>query len=346
MRGVEGIPTVAPLEIDAFTPLRPGLVLHVNVALRRALGAGAANRFPTVGAFVDALEGRLATVDGEKTVRYRFASFRPRVTAMLLVLLGGVAIAAAYLDPGANRVARRGWRLASGLLGKPVAAPAGPGVRVMVLANDGSALPSAPESKAGRGPSAVRPTSDGPPAPSMRTPGPTERRSSPDLGPELSGGTSSQPTVTKQIAAGRRLASGSLDRAVAPKPATPAREAPVGPPSSGAGAFVRRLFSRLGAGASTNAGQGVAGEAPATEAATNTATNTATYLRVEAGGAALVTVDGIPRGAAPTTIRVSPGSHTVAVHAPGVTYTQSSTTVDVSRGTTTAVTFSPSSQRP
>ena len=218
MRGVEGIPTVAPLEIDAFTPVRPGLGLHVNHALRTALGAGAANRFPTVSAFVDALEGRVTTVNGERTVRYRFTSFRPRVTAMLLVLLGGVVIAAAYLDPGANRVARRGWRLASGFLHKPVAAPVGPGVRVLVLTNDGGALPSAPNPKSGRGSPAASATSVGPPPLTVRSAGPGDRRPTREIASELTGGTSAQPTVTKQIAAGRRLASGSLDRAIAPQP--------------------------------------------------------------------------------------------------------------------------------
>ncbi|GJG86422.1 hypothetical protein tb265_16030 [Gemmatimonadetes bacterium T265] len=52
---VEGVATVAPIEVSVFTPVRPGVGLGVNAALRTALAASPVNRFPTVAAFVDAL---------------------------------------------------------------------------------------------------------------------------------------------------------------------------------------------------------------------------------------------------------------------------------------------------
>jgi serine/threonine protein kinase len=50
-----GIQTLQPVEVFADVPLQPCAGLHVNAALRRALSARAAHRFPTVGAFARAL---------------------------------------------------------------------------------------------------------------------------------------------------------------------------------------------------------------------------------------------------------------------------------------------------
>lgn len=55
---VQGIQTVEPMDVLADVPLRRGVGLHANAALRRALSASPANRFPTVGAFVNALADR------------------------------------------------------------------------------------------------------------------------------------------------------------------------------------------------------------------------------------------------------------------------------------------------
>src|SRR6185437_16876677 len=54
---VEGIDTLAPIEIHADAPLRQDLPLYANLALRRALSASPANRFPTSTAFAEALAG-------------------------------------------------------------------------------------------------------------------------------------------------------------------------------------------------------------------------------------------------------------------------------------------------
>jgi len=55
---VEGVRTLTAVEVLAEVPLRKDVPLYVNAALRRALSANAANRYPSAGDFANALAGR------------------------------------------------------------------------------------------------------------------------------------------------------------------------------------------------------------------------------------------------------------------------------------------------
>src|SRR5690242_115685 len=104
---VEGIHTLAPIEIHTDAPLRPDLPLYANLALRRALSASPANRFPTSSAFADALAGK--TTDetaGLPTKRADLSLTRRRRVAAgvgaFVVLLAMIAV----IDPRLHAAAR------------------------------------------------------------------------------------------------------------------------------------------------------------------------------------------------------------------------------------------------
>src|SRR6185312_12395644 len=108
---VEGIDTVAPIEVLADTPLRKDLPLYANLALRRALSASPANRFPTSTAFADALAGKVDTdVAGLPTKRADLRlTRRSRIAAGGVAFVGLLALVTA-LDPRLHAAARDAWR--------------------------------------------------------------------------------------------------------------------------------------------------------------------------------------------------------------------------------------------
>ncbi|HEX6966786.1 MAG TPA: serine/threonine-protein kinase [Gemmatimonadaceae bacterium] len=85
---IEGIQTLDPVQVLPEVPLRLGLGVHVNAALRSALSASPASRFPTARAFATALE---EPERADRTVR---AGRMRHVVAATAVLLAALALAA------------------------------------------------------------------------------------------------------------------------------------------------------------------------------------------------------------------------------------------------------------
>lgn len=346
-RGVEGVPTLAALEITDSTPIRPGLPLYVNAALRRALSANPANRFTNVGTFVDAMEGkRVDEAAGLPTVRFRLADIRPR---HVVITLGGLVtclMIAVAADVGTDGRLRQDAKLLYRRF-----APALPGAASPTSAQSASSaggggggggarvVDIGGGTTGGRGSSSSGGSSGASSGGSGPSGGLASRSGPPNYGPEITGtaggrrstGYGARPTAGS--ASGKRVASSSL-----PAPAPPADSAAgqgARRSSSGTGALLAALYSRARAAAAGALG----GASSADSSGAATATDGA--VDVDAGGGSpLVTVDGLPRGTAPTTIRLSPGQHTVAVHGGG-RYTPSKVVVTVGRGTTTSATFRP-----
>ncbi|MFL5576697.1 MAG: serine/threonine protein kinase [Gemmatimonadaceae bacterium] len=89
-------------------------------------------------------------------------------------------------------------------------------------------------------------------------------------------------------------------------------------------------------------GGDAAGDASATPVVGGVVASEPAYIRVTAGGrSALVIVDGTPRGVAPLTVRVAPGSHTVALRGTG--FGSGTRTVTASAGGTVSADFTPAS---
>ena len=108
---VEGIHTLEPIAVLADVPLRKGVPLHVNAALRRALSAGSANRFATCTEFAEALAGRGPDpVLGLPTTHLEFRlNRRSRVATLISAILLVISIAI-LADPALRATAIRTWR--------------------------------------------------------------------------------------------------------------------------------------------------------------------------------------------------------------------------------------------
>lgn len=85
---IEGIQTLDPVQVLPEVPLRRGLGVHINAALRTAVSASPASRFPTTRAFADAL----AEPDGAG--RIARAGHMRRLIAAAVTLLAALALAA------------------------------------------------------------------------------------------------------------------------------------------------------------------------------------------------------------------------------------------------------------
>lgn len=305
---VEGIDTVAPIEVLADAPLRKDLPLYANLALRRALSASPANRFPTSTAFAEALTGIApATLAGLPTKRARL-ELTPRrrafaVFASILVVLGLVAV----VDPPFRAGVRDAWRSIAGRFSVPSAR-----VDLNVTPATGgptSTLASAPPNRSGANQpssSSVRGATATPSRAGARQPG--------------NGGapTGSNPTTTSKDPVKIRLGPSS-----GAAPTTDTTHAKDGVVASGKGAlagaqsWLSRLMTRIRLG---NA-------APSS------------YVRVTAeGGTALVAIDGIPRGATPVVASVGAGHHTVTIVGAG-SYATTSLGVSASPGDTVLAAF-------
>ncbi len=107
---VHGIQTLEPVEVFTDVPLRHGVGLHVNAALRRALSASPANRFPTVGAFVDALAGREPTeAPTPRRPRFYRSLRRPRAASVATVIVAA-AVALIAVDARVRTDLEHAWR--------------------------------------------------------------------------------------------------------------------------------------------------------------------------------------------------------------------------------------------
>ena len=311
---VEGIDTVAPIEVLADAPLRKDLPLYANLALRRALSASPANRFPTSTAFAEALAGNASsTVAGLPTKRARLELTRRRrvfaVFGTVMVVFGLIVV----LDPPFRAAIRDAWNTVTGRVsvpsarvdlnvtpttGAPGSTPASaPPNRSGANQPSSGAVPGAtsPVSRAG----ARQPGTSGTPTAST----PTTRPKTPvavRLGPSATVPPSTDTTRAKSDA----LASGKVSL-------------------KGAQSWLSRFMSRILPG---NAAPG-------------------SYVRVTVdGGTALVAIDGIPRGAAPLVASVGAGHHTVTILGSG-SYDASSLGVSASPGDTVLAAFHAAAKR-
>jgi serine/threonine protein kinase len=304
---VEGIHTLEPIAVLADVPLRKGIPLHVNAALRRALSAGSANRFATCTEFAESLAGRGPDpVLGLPTTHLEFRlNRRSRVATLISAILLVISIAI-LADPALKATLIRTWRSMDLFL---------PGAhRRIDLAVDPSMplAPSPPEprpapSRGGAanngGPSSAngnathvganQPSPTGP----DRTPLFDSTRTAPGDPVRVGVGGSSSPSGN---------ATPDTSTSVA---ATVARETRAWFKSVINGTWYRGSFSQ------------------------------SAYIHVGVDrGTALVTIDGIPRGTAPLTASVSAGHHTVAVVSSNF-YVSSTAGVNASTGDTVTVAF-------
>jgi len=302
---VEGIDTVAPIEIHADSPLRPDLPLHANLALRRALSASPANRFQTSTAFAEALAGRASSATaGLPTKRADLSLTRRRRVAAgfgaLLIVLGAITL----IDPRLHAAARDAWNGVATRLDVPSA-------RIELGSTPTAGTPSTAQ-----------------PSPPNRA------------GANQPASGSAPGTTTPQSRVGaRQVETPSTPTASTPASSPPARIVRVQPPTLPAAA----PDSAKGTGMMSNSKTALRGASswfsgmlakvfPASAAASS-------YVRVTTdNGTALVAIDGVPRGAAPLVASVGAGHHTVSILGSG-SYDASSLGVTASPGDTVTVAF-------
>jgi serine/threonine protein kinase len=302
---VEGIHTLEPIAVLPDVPLQKGVPLYVNAALRRALSAGAANRFATATDFAEALAGRGPDpVLGLPTTHLEFRlNERSRVATLVGAILLVISIAI-LADPALKATLIRTWRSMDVYLFSPH--------RRIDLAIDPSMplAPSPPERgparPAGGGTNGSPNSADGHANVGAKPPSPSE----PDR-TTIFDSTRTVPGDPVRVGLG---GSSSPSAKVAPDTstslaATVARETKSWFKSVINGTWYRGSFSQ------------------------------SAYIRVAVDrGAALVTIDGIPRGAAPLTASVGAGHHTVAVVSSN-NFVSSTAGVNASTGDTVTVSF-------
>ena len=306
---VEGIDTLAPIDIHADAPLRQDLPLYANIALRRALSASPANRFPTSTAFAEALAGNASSATaGLPTKRADLSLTRRRRVAAGFGVLVVVLAAITLIDPRLHAAARDAWNGVAARVDPPSA-------RIELGATPTAGTPSTPS------PSAPNRAGGNQPA-SGSAPGATSP-------PSRAG--------ARQVAA----------------PSTPTASTPASSPASHAVRVVRVGASSVAATTLDSArgtGNAVSSGKTALHGASSwvsrmlakvfpTSATPGSYVRVTTdNGAALVAIDGIPRGAAPLVASVGAGHHTVTVLGSG-SYDASSLGVTATPGDTVTVAF-------
>ncbi|HEX6815805.1 MAG TPA: hypothetical protein VF102_09050, partial [Gemmatimonadaceae bacterium] len=315
---VEGIDTVAPIEVLADAPLRKDLPLYANLALRRALSASPANRFPTSTAFAEALAGNASsTVAGLPTKRARLELTRRRRVAAVFGTAMVVLSLVTVVDPPFRAAVRDMWHSVAGRFSVPTArvdlnvtpttgAPASSPASSPPNRSGGNQPPSsaatgaaAPPSRAG----ARQPGNSGTPTASTRT-------------------STAKPPVTVRLGPSSSVAS-SVARSADTTGAKGDALAPGKGALKGAQSWLSRLMSHI---LPENAAPG-------------------SYVRVTVdGGTALVAIDGIPRGAAPLVASVGAGHHTVTILGSG-SYAATSLGVTASPGDTTLAAFRAAAKR-
>jgi serine/threonine protein kinase len=305
---VEGIHTLDAIEVAAEVPLRKGIPLHVNAALRRALSAGAANRFATTTEFAEALAGRGPEVaPGLPTNRADLRLIRRRrivsVVGALLAILACITIA----DPKLRGMVARTWSNVGDYL------PGSSHKRVGVYIDP----VSAPDSRQVGQPTAARAHEPTPSAPGT-----------PRLDP--SAGSRPAPAPVRSVATDPAAATATdpITVRLGSSPTT----GDITPHVPGAATTVAtgKVVTRDAASWLKQLLAGSWFRGSSTQAA---------YIRITVDrGSAVVTIDGIPRGTAPLTTSVDPGHHTVAVHG-SVDYDTPSAGVNAILGDTVAVSF-------
>jgi serine/threonine protein kinase len=312
---IEGVQMLAPVEVLADVPIRKGIPLHVNAALRAALSALPANRYATTTDFADALAGRApASAPGLPTVRGDLRlSRRWRGTKITgAVFLALTALTA--LDPGARAAAVRGWRTARSRISLPSAR-----VQVSLAGADERVLPSSPSSANARSTSSNAGGAAAPNQNMRSSPSSSARSSGASASGSSDPGTSSSTTGTKGVTIQLRPSAPEFRAPARTGSGDAARSTAKATTFAAARSWASGLFARLTRGSS---------------AATRSA-----YVRVTVDdGNAIVTVDGVPRGTAPSVISMSAGRHTVSVHGTA-SYTPASLEIVATAGDTTVASF-------
>ncbi|HEY8793686.1 MAG TPA: serine/threonine-protein kinase [Gemmatimonadaceae bacterium] len=327
---VEGFRVLEPLGVLPDVPLRQGIPLSVNAALRKALSATTSNRFATTTQFAEALAGRsrhgLPGVSAPPPEVH--VPHKGRVAAAIGALVLVLAFAAA-VNSGLTSSVRSTWRTAVGYFARtPRKIESSTSSPTLALA-PALALPPAPERTTAptlkRTASSTGTNAIGAPRASSRTlPEATGARQRPSPSAERSVAVVSTGTV---VDAPRRVAvkdaaSGAASSVIVPS-VTPKAPAAVPPPGE-TKSWLARLFS---------SDEPLAG-LPLTA-----------YIRVAVDrGIATVKIDGVDRGTAPLTALVNAGHHTVAVDGP-VNYTSPSTGVVVASLDTVRVLFHAAKKR-
>ena len=323
---VDGYRVLEPLGILPDEPLRKGVPIYVNAALRKALSAAISSRFGTATAFAEALAGR--------SVRERQSLSAPpppevhvsqkgRIAAAIGALVLVLAIAAVVSSGLISRV-RSTWRAtiaSSAQSPKKIELPSSPPTLVLSPA---LALPPATATERPVAPPVTKTTSstvrnvvEVPVSGSRTRPAgtATRQRSSPTAAPSVAVVSAGTVVDAPRRAAAKDSASGAASPVV-PGVASGTLSADAQPRERKS--WFARLFSS---------------EPPQVVLPLNA------YIHVAADrGVPTVTIDGIDRGIAPVTALVNAGHHTVAVDGP-VTYTFTSTGVVVGRRDTARVMF-------
>jgi serine/threonine protein kinase len=283
---VQGVHTLLPVEVLAEVPLRKDVPLYVNAALRQALSANAANRFPTATNFANALAGRAPdAVPGLPTAYPDRDVFRSRYR---VIKVGGALIALLLIGFAVSPAVRATVRRAGRALGGYLQSNRGQ----LQLSVDGTPLvarsPDPQANSAGgnaRSSGGTVPDRAPPPnrsgASAGSTPGSGRARGS---GPS---GTTGNSSVTV------RVGNTTPDR-------TFSAACSRGLPGISAVQIAWRdgtsWFKKMFAGA-----------------ASRDEASPSAYIQVSVDrGTAVITIDGLPRGAAPVTVSVAAGQHTIS----------------------------------
>jgi eukaryotic-like serine/threonine-protein kinase len=282
---VEGVHTLSPVEVLAEVPLRKDVPLHVNAALRQALSANATNRFATASKFANAFAGRSPdAIPGMPTAYPDREVFRSRYRVLKVGgALMAVLIVAFALSPAVRAAVQRTGRALEGYLQSSRGQ-----IHVTV-----DATPVATPSRSPEGPS-----------------GGSKAQSSggavPDRGPLLNrAGGSPTPGSGRANGTGPSGSTGSSPVTVKIGNASPDRAFSSTTSSSGLqGMSVLERAWRDGTSWLKRVFSGPASHDQVSQSA---------YIQVSVDrGSAIVTVDGLPRGAAPVTVLVSAGHHTIS----------------------------------
>lgn len=343
---VEGIQTVDPVEVLADVPLRKGLGLHANAALRKALSANPEARFSSATAFVEALSGKVSEeAPGLPTVRPHFWLPATRRATAVVVAVIVVAVLVVVINPQTAASARQGagsllahvraWLPGADLHigdGSPIAAgsPGGGSGDLPMPHAAGTDLPPTVDAPSSGAPDDGRSTGERSALPtSATTPGSGGAAAAPVRSVSLDSLRRSAGTAAQRLTSGVQVREPSIPSVTLPtgqQSRTPAHPVPEKPTSGVARAqdAAKGFFARL---------------ASKVSAIVHPDANTGAIQVTASQGTALVMVDGVPRGTTPQTVYVSPGQHTVWLESATGTYVPSRATVTVGQGGTVVANF-------
>jgi serine/threonine protein kinase len=283
---VEGVHTLSPIEVLAEVPLRKDVPLYVNAALRQALSANAANRFATATNFANAFAGRSPdAIPGMPTAYPDRDVFRSRYR---VIKVGGALIAVLAIAFAVSPAVRAAVQKTGKALGGYLQSNRGR-LQVSVDATPLTSQSPSPEGPGG-GPKAHSAgggaVPDAAPMLHRSTASPTAG-SGRAPGSNSPGGTGSTPVTV-------RLGNASPDKVFSPTTSSGGSQgiSAVEVAWRDGTSWLKRVFSG----------------GPSRDKASQSA-----YIQVSVDrGSAIVTIDGLPRGAAPVTVPVSAGNHTIS----------------------------------